>query len=108
MSFCVLVGNLNVPSSKYAECMGYNSNGISTTAPAVEGAGIIIISEPEASALVGKARVDVLGRARQCARRIGAAEDAPSCHGPFFYVPLHFCMRIQSGLDREKKSVDFF
>ena len=55
-----------------------------------------------------KARVDVLGRARQCARRIGAAEDAPSCHGPFFYVPLHFCMRIQSGLDREKKSVDFF
>ena len=57
----VVVGNLNVPSSKYAECMGYNSNGISTTAPAVEGAGIIIISEPEASALVGKARVDVLG-----------------------------------------------
>ena len=57
----VVVGSLNVPSSKDAECMGYNSNGISTTAPAVEGAGIIIISEPEASALVGKARVDVLG-----------------------------------------------
>ena len=57
----VVVGNLNVPSSKYAERTGYNSNGMSTTAPAVEGAGIIIISEPEASALVGKARVDVLG-----------------------------------------------